>query len=163
MRRFLALTIIAMTVFSAYSYGGESVGERPERLIREFRANDGFHSIGLGRLGTGLAKGILKMVLAADADEEALRVCNCFSKISSVRVTVYEECEDNVKDNFNRRMSGILNRCELLMEIKDRNDRISLFSDSGAYYMFIPNECVMIRFTGRIDTEALMKIAMSNI
>lgn len=163
MKRFIALTIIALAVFAAYSYGSDSASGKPERLIREFRKNDGFHSISLGRLGTGLAKGILKMVLTADADEEALKVCNCFNRISSVRVTIYEECEDSVKDNFNRRMSGILNRYELLMEIKDGRDRISLFSGAGAYYMFVPDDGVMIRFTGKIDTEALMKIAMENI
>lgn len=163
MKRYLLLTIITLAVFSAHTYGGDSVGGKPENLIHEFRGNEGFHTISLGRLGTGLAKGILKMVLAADTDEEALRVCNCFRRISSVRVTVYEECDDSIKKNFNRRMSGILDRCELLMDIKDNRDRISLFSGSGAYYMFIPNECVMIRFTGRIDTEALMEIAVKNI
>ena len=163
MKRYFVMTIIALAVFSDFSYGRDNTNDKPEKLIREFRENDGFHSISLGRLGTGLAKGILKMVLTADSNEEALKVYNCFDKISSVRLTVYEECDDCIRNNFNRRMSSILNRYELLMEIKDGKDRISLFSGSGAYYMFIPKEGVMIRFTGKINTEELMKIAIANV
>ena len=159
----LVITIFAFAAFPLRSADRDRANGKPEKLIREFRSNDGFHSFGLGRLGTGLAKGILKIALAADTDEEALRICNCFNRISSVRLTLYEECEDGIRDDFNRRMSRLLDRYELLMEIKDSRDRISLFSGSGAYYMFIPSEYVMIKFTGTIDTEALMKIAVKNM
>lgn len=159
----LAITIFALAAFPVCSAGRDRAKEKPEKLIREFRGNDGFHSIGLGIVGTGLAKGILKIVLAADADEEALKVCDCFNKITSVKVVVYEECEDRVKEDFNIRMGRMLDRYELLMEIKDNDTHAKVFSSSGAYYMFLPSEYVMIRFTGRIDTEALMKIAVKNM
>lgn len=165
MKRYITLlvTLMALISFPASSLGKDSASGKPDKLIREFRGNDGFHSIGLGIVGTGLAKGILKIVLAADADEEALKVCDCFNKITSVKVVVYEECEDRVKEDFNIRMGRMLDRYELLMEIKDNDTHAKVFSSSGAYYMFLPSEYVMIRFTGRIDTEALMKIAVKNM
>lgn len=159
----LAITIFALAAFPVCSAGRDRAKETPEKLIREFSGNDGFHSINLGRLGTGLARGIIKIVLTAESEEEALRICNCFNRISSVKLAVYEECDERIKEDFNRRMNKLLRRSELMMEIKDRDDKVSLFSDSDAYYVFIPNEGVVIRFTGRIDTEALMKIAMKNI
>ena len=159
----LAITIFALAAFPVCSAGRDRAKEKPEELIREFRGNDGFHSINLGRLGTGLARGILKIVLAAESEEDALRICNCFNRISSVKVAVYEECDERIKEDFNRRMNKLLDRYELLMEIKDNNTHAKVFSSPGAYYMFLPSEYVMIRFTGRIDTEALMKIAVKNM
>lgn len=159
----LAITIFALAAFPVCSAGRDRAKEKPEKLIREFRGNDGFHSINLGRLGTGLARGILKIVLAAESEEDALRICNCFNRISSVKVAVYEECDERIKEDFNRRMNKLLDRYELMLEIKDNNTHAKVFSSSGAYYMFLPSEYVMIRFTGRIDTEALMKIAVENM
>ena len=89
--------------------------------------------------------------------------------ISSMLVVSYEDCPDTIKEKFNSKMARELNGCEVLMEAKDSEDKVTIYGTSSGdgsrisdIIMFVPNDGALICFFGTINAEDLADLVESS-
>lgn len=110
----------------------------------------------------GMALKFGKMVSGLDRELPVMR------GVKSMIVVDYDDCPAAVKDKFNARMAGELRGCELLMEAKDGNEKMSIYgtsSDDGGkisdIIMFAPEDGALICFFGTISASDLAELVNS--
>ena len=88
--------------------------------------------------------------------------------IKSMTVVDYGDCPEPVRDKFNARMTSELRGCELLMEAKDGNEKMSIYgttANDGAtisdIIMFVPQDGTLICFFGTISANDLSDLVES--
>ena len=110
----------------------------------------------------GVALKLGKMVSGLERDIPIMR------GIKNMIVVDYGDCPAPVKEKFNEKMSGELRGCELLMEAKDGNEKMSVYgttSNDGAeisdIIMFVPQDGALICFFGTISANDLSDLVNS--
>lgn len=83
-------------------------------------------------------------------------------------VVDYGDCPAAVKDKFNAKMAGELRGCELLMEAKDGNEKMSIYGTTANdgetisdIIMFVPEDGALICFFGTISAGDLAELVNS--
>jgi hypothetical protein len=110
----------------------------------------------------GVALKFGKMVSGLDRELPIMR------GVTGMTVVDYSGCPDAVKDRFNARMESELRGCELLMEAKDGNEKMSCYgttSNDGDrisdIIMFVPQDGALICFFGTISARDLSELVNS--
>lgn len=169
--------LMAMILLAAFTFGsalpGAMAAERKKvntgavtGLIREYDDEDGFEIISVGNLGMGLMKMVAKAAAETEEDKAALGVLDDIRKIVLVE---YEGTDESVKSSFSRKMAGLLEKAEKILEVKEGGSALNIYSASvdgdeslDDVIIFIPEDCTLICFFGSVSFQNiadLVKIA----
>lgn len=154
MKKVLAILLTALCVSSCVWAGTPS---RVERLVKEYRQNDGFEVLSLGRFGLSLLK--IAAVASGEMDEEDQAILAQFNDIRRITIVDFEGAAEAVKAEFANRLETMLGKMELILEAKDSGETLSIYGvDNGNSI----GDCVLysrngalICTRGSIDTDKL--------
>lgn len=161
----IMLLAVCVTAFPQTGNGGVPK-EKIASLINEFRTYDGFDVVRMNALGTSAIKALIRMTASADSDPEVRAALDMIKGIKKIAVVDYEDCAQDVKQRFSRKLNRALSSSELLMEAKDGSEVMRMYgvvSDDSAvvrdFVMFSPDDCALVCLFGSISLDAIMKIA----
>ena len=171
MKRLLTVVLLLAVCITGFAGGradrsGRAVPkEKLLRLIADYRHSDGFDVVNIGGLGTSLARSVAKIAVRVDGDSDAAKLLRVADGIRRFCVVDYEDCAPRVRDSFNSKLSRILSRYELLVEVKDTDDNVRMYgvvnedaSKFQDFVIFVPNDCALVCLFGSIPMDAVGKI-----
>ncbi len=149
--------------------GGNAPRQRISSLIQEFKACDGFEAIRVGPVLLSVAKPFIRAEMRQAGDEEERAemqlALDAINSIKRVQVAEYSGCDEDVRQKFDARLSRLLDRMDLLMEVCDGQDRVRMFgsvSGNGRYLndfvIHVPTDGVLVCLYGRLDLEVISEI-----
>ena len=134
-------------------------------IISDFRHYEGVEVVNLGRLGTALARGVLRHVDDGDDDTRELR--HALRGIKGVAIMSYEDASEEVRSKIERRLDHAMKGRELLLEAKDDGESVQIFGvmdDAHGtvrdFVMHVPSSGALICLFGSIPMEAVSKISV---
>ena len=132
-------------------------------IVNEYRGYDGVETVRLGRLGTAALKGVIK--ISADDDPETRELINNLKGVKSFTVFDFEDAAPSVKEKINTKLSRALEEVELLMELKDGEDKMKMYgvcSDDGQkitdFILHSPSDCALICIYGTVSPEIISSL-----
>lgn len=135
-------------------------------LIREYNLTEGFETVSVGGLGLGL----VRMIAKSSMDEEERAALEIMDGLRRIVVLDYEDADSSQRESFTRKMTGILDRAEKIMEVKEEEEILNIygtFADEGDsiddLMIFSPGDCSLICLFGSISTQKVADlIEMAN-
>lgn len=165
-KTFLAIALVLLTVTTLADSPKKSVRQESLiSLINEYSFHDGFEVVRVGSLGTAAIKGAAKIAALVDNDDPDIReMVKILNGVKKLAVVEYEECDDKVRDKFNRKLERLLESSDLLMEAKDDEDILRMYGvvteDSSTvkdFVLYVPSDCALICLFGSISLDSLSK------
>lgn len=131
-------------------------------LVREYTFYEGFDVVSVGGLGLGLVKMIGRRVAETEEEKAAF---DLFDGIRKVIVVDYMAAGQDKIASFNRKMSGLLEGAEKIVEVRDDGENLDIYgmtSDDGNriedVIVFIPEECSLICLFGNINSQNVIEL-----
>ncbi len=165
----LILPLAACMAGTGSRKGGNAPRQRISSLIQEFKACDGFEAIRVGPVLLSVAKPFIRAEMRQAVDEEERAemqlALDAINSIKRVQVAEYSGCDEEVRRKFDARLSRLLDRMDLLMEVCDGQDRVRMFgsvSGNGRYLndfiIHVPTDGALVCLYGRLDLEVISEI-----
>lgn len=127
MKKVLATLLTALCVTSCVWAGTPS---RVESLVKEYRQNDGFEVLSLGRFGLSLLK--IAAAASGEMDEEDRAILAQFNNIKGITIVDFEDASEAVKADFAGKLEKMLGKMELILEAKDSGEAVRIYGvDNG--------------------------------
>ena len=166
MKKYLLILLLLLPLTASAARPQKRVSQRElSSIVSEFRHCDGVEVMRLGRLGTALVKGIA--VHIDDEDDDVREIRQALRGIKGVTVMEYESAAPEVRERVNRRLSSILGKREILMEVKDDGEKVQIFGvldDATGLVRDIvfhsPSDCALICMFGSLPLDVIGKIAV---
>lgn len=140
--------------------------EKLTGIINEYSRKGDFEVTRVGRLGTAALKGAIRMTASDDPDPEVRDALSIISGIRSVAVVEYENSDESVRREFERKVESVLDSSNLLMEVKDEGDNFKLYGVVGEnsdtvrdFVMYSPDDCTLVCLFGTIPLDKISSIA----
>ena len=140
--------------------------EKLTSIINEYKACDGFEVTKIGKVGTSAIKNLIRLSAKTESSQDVKDALDIIKGIKKLAIVEYDNCSEDVRDRFNHKISKALESSELLMEVKDGNDRMSMYgvvngnsSEVKDFILFSPNECTLVCLFGSIPMDAISRIA----
>lgn len=129
-------------------------------LISQYRDNEEFECISVGGVLLSLVKGMVKS--EAKGDEDALAVLSLMRGIKHITIADFSDCAPGVKESFRNDASKVLKSLELLIEAKDDDSRMSIYSGSSTdgktingLVLYAPDDDAVICIDCKISVDEL--------
>lgn len=149
----LTLLLAAVTGLSAWA-GKPS---KLESLARQYKGEEGFEMISLGKLGMRLFQGVA--VMASDLDEEDKAALKLFKGLNKITIVDFEDIRADKKAAFEKKAQKILRGMDLILEAKDSTDSVKIYGiDDGEYVrdcILYSSDGTMIITRGRLSLNHL--------
>ena len=116
------LLLIGMLLLLLPVCPSEARGVNKTRLaavVRQYNAEPDFEVVPVGGLLMSIFRGIVRKEIDTTGDDDARRAIQLLDGLRKVVVIDYSNCEDNVKQHFNRDVAKVLKKADCLMEAKD--------------------------------------------
>ena len=135
--------------------------------IRDYRYEPGFEVVSVGKFWMGLTR--IAAGLAVETEEER-RALSILNNIDKIVVVEYEDASEAKRREFDSRLSGLLDRAEKIVEVKDEEDILYIYGTSvndaesiDDLMIYIPEDCTLICILGSISAEKIADlIKMAN-
>lgn len=131
-------------------------------LVRTYNLYEGFDVVSVGGLGLSLVKLIGRHAVETAEEKAALDLIGGIRKIVVVE---YEDASMDRKASFNRKMTGLLENAEKIVEVKEDGDTVNIYgmtSDDGEkiddVIVFIPEECTLVCLFGSISSQKVVEL-----
>ena len=165
MKKYLLILLLLLPLTASAARPQKRVSQRElSSIVSEFRHCDGVEVMRLGRLGTALVKGVA--VHVDDNDDDLREIRQALRGIKGVTVMEYESAAPEVRERVNRRLSSILGKREILMEVKDDGEKVQIFGvldDATGLVRDIvfhsPSDCALICMFGSLPLDVIGQIA----
>lgn len=172
MKKYISILILAALV-SAMCLQMEAEAKKKEvktsdivELVSDYRSEDGFEAVVVGKFAMGLVKSLAKMSMDKE-DRDALKV---ISGIKKVVVAEYEDAAPETRDEFNKKATALLDKAEKILEAKDDGDTVHIYgtlAKSGEaisdIIIHVPTESTLVCLLGSISANDISKLMeMSN-
>ena len=165
MKKYLLILLLLLPLTASAARPQKKVSSlEVSSIVSEFRHCDGVEVMRLGWLGTALVKGISVHIDDEDGDMREIR--RALRGIKGVTVMEYEDASPEVRERVNRRLSRVLDKREVLMEVKDDGELIRIFGvldeATGRVRDIVfhsPSECALICMFGSLPMDLIGKIA----
>ena len=162
------ITILCILLLSLPGWAGKNIRKgQLASFISEYRHADGVECVRLGTIATSALKTTIR--LSAKDDPDGRQVLKAIGGVRNLMVFEYEDCDSQLKDRINDRLSRILAGSELLMEVKDGSDGMQMYGlidEKGEcirdFVLYTPGSCALICIFGRISMDAVAKIIEEN-
>lgn len=118
-----------LTVIIALAAGLSAWAGKPAKvynLVNQYKHNEGFEVVSLGRLGTTLLKGVISLS-ASEMDAEDKAALKVFTDIKRVVIVDFEDVQPSVKEHFSRKVEKILDDMELILEASEDGDHVRIY------------------------------------
>ncbi len=140
--------------------------EKLMSIVSEYSRKGDFEVTKVGRIGTAALKGLIRMTASSDMDKDTQDALSIISGIRSVAVVEYENSEEAVRVEFQKKVEAVLDSSDLLMEINDDGDNLKLYGvvseGSGTvrdFVMYSPGDCTLVCLFGSIPLDRIATIA----
>ena len=121
MKKALLTVIIALAAgLSAWAGNPAKV----QNLVNQFKGCEGFEVVSLGRVGTSLIKGAIRLSAETAEDREAIKI---FTNIKRLAIVDFEGANPEVKARFVHRLEKILDGMELIMEVNEDGECVRFY------------------------------------
>ena len=165
MKKYLLILLVLLPLTASAARPQKKVSQvEVSSIVSEFRHCDGVEVIRLGWLGTALVKGVAVHVDDEDGDMREIR--RALRGIKGVTVMAYEDASPEVRERLNRRLSRVLDKREVLMEVKDDGETVQVFGAldeaTGLVRDIVfhsPSEGALICMFGSLPLDLIGKIA----
>lgn len=158
MKKALLTVIIALTA-TLGAWAGKPA--KVVNLVNQYKDQEGFEVVSLGRLGTRLIKGVIK-ISTTDADPEDKQAIDAFTKIKRIMIVDFEDAEPSVKERFARKVERILDNMDLIMEASDDGERLTIYGiEDGSKVkdcMLYSSSGTLIMTEGGIDFDKVAQL-----
>lgn len=160
MKQFLAAVLILLASVSATAreISDEVSISALSALINEYRGEEGFEVVKVGRLGTAGIKSIIR----ASGDGDSKEVMQIIRGINKFIVIDFDDCRTDVKNQFRRKAERLLNDENLILEAKEDGQKVKIYGvvSNNAntlrdFVLYVPDEGAMICAFGSISLSAL--------
>lgn len=127
--------------------------------IREYKGRDGFETVSVGRLGLSLAGSFVRT--EADSFQEGKMVTDVFKGLRKVIVVDFESASGHAKASFCRDVERHLISSDLLMEVNDSEEHLSIYGTVSADgsnlsdLVIYGQDGVLVVLSGSIPMEAV--------
>jgi len=152
-KAFLTILITFTTALAAWA----GVPVKLERLIQQYKGQDGFDVVSVGPVGLTLLRGAAS--LSGELDREERAALKSFRGIRKLVVVDYEDCDPAVRTRFDEQVKHILSGMTLILEAKDSSDAVRIYGtengDAVQDCILYDSDGSLIFFRGRIDMERL--------
>ena len=134
-------------------------------LINDYRDKEGFDVITVGSLGTSIIK---KMIVnnLDKVDEKTKSLFKAIEGIKKIAVVDFGSSDAAVRTEFIQKMEKLLSRSQLLMEIKDSEDKLYMYGVVGRknnkvsdFVLYNPDGGNVICLFGSIPLDSLANLA----
>jgi hypothetical protein len=165
MKKYLLILLLLLPLTASAARPQKKVSQREvASIVSEFRHCDGVEVMRLGWLGTALVKGVA--VHVDDNDDDLREIRQALRGIRGVTVMEYGDAAPDVRERLSRRLSSILGKREILMEVKDDGEKVQIFGvldDATGLVRDIvfhsPSDCALICMFGSLPLDVIGKIA----
>lgn len=167
MKKYVSILILAALVAAMYLPMDAEAKKKEVKtsdivqLVNEYRSEDGFEAVVVGKFAMGLVKSLAKMSMDKE-DRDALKV---ISGIKKVVVAEYEDAASEVRDEFNKKATALLDKAEKILEAKDDGDTVHIFgtlAKSGEaisdIIIHVPTESTLVCLLGSISANDISKL-----
>lgn len=126
-RLIITLTIALVAGLSAWA----GTPAKVEKLVRQYKGQEGFEVVTLGRTSLGLLRSATS--LSGDLDDEDRTALKAFKGIKKLILVDFEEAPAQAKAQFSAELERILGGMELIMETKDSTETMRIYGiEDGA-------------------------------
>ena len=136
------LTIIIALAAGLSAWAGNPA--KVENLVRQYKNCDGFEMVSLGRVGTSLIKGAIRLSAENEKDKEAIKV---FTNIKRLSIVDFEQVQPEVRARFERKLEKILDGMELIMEVNDDGECVKFYGVEDGTGI---QDCIMYSSNGAL-------------
>ena len=165
MKKYLLILLLLLPLTASAARPQKKVSSREvSSIVSEFRHCDGVEVIRLGWFGTALVKGFA--VHIDDEDDDMREARRALRGIKGVTVMEYDGASPDVRERLNRRLSRVLDKGEVLLELKDDGESVRIFGvldeATGLVRDIVfhsPSECALICMFGSLPMDMIGKIA----
>ncbi|MBO4635278.1 MAG: DUF4252 domain-containing protein [Bacteroidales bacterium] len=149
----ITLCIALAATVSAWAGGPAKV----EALVRQYKGEEGFEVVTLGRLGISLIKGAV--VISGDLDAEDRAALKAFSGIKKLVIMDFEDADPAKKARFTTKLEKVLDKMELIMEARDSSETMRIYGveDGGRIKdcILYSSDGALIYAAGSIDMDRI--------
>lgn len=167
MRKILIVMTLALVSVTCFA-GKSSDALRRDKLmelIRDYSGEDGFDIVQIGSLGTAAVKNILRMASSVDDDPDLKDAMNVIRGIRKIAVVDYEDCQEETRRGFDRRLHKLLTDCDMLLETKESEEVMRMYGvideeseEVKDFILYSPSDSKLICLFGTISLDAVSKI-----
>jgi len=120
----------------------------------------------IGGLGMSIAKGVMKLAVESEGDDEDIEAYKTIKGIRSLVVMDYSDCNSENRAKINRKLDKLFSNSEVLMEMKDDGETVQIYgvlSEDGKeihdFVLYTPSEYSVVGIFGKISLEHIAEIA----
>ena len=152
------ITFLLLTATLLTAWAGKP--EKLERLARQYKGEDGFEMVSIGRLGLRLFGGIA--AASGDLDKEERAALKVFKGLNKLIVIDFEEIPQARKAAFATKVEKILDGMDLILESKDKEETCRIYGiDDGKDIrdcVLYSSDGSLIVTKGRFSMDAIGKL-----
>ena len=152
------ITFLLLTATLLTAWAGKP--EKLERLARQYKGEDGFEMVSIGRLGLRLFGGIA--AASGDLDKEERAALKVFKGLNKLIVIDFEEIPQARKATFATKVEKILGGMDLILESKDKEETFRIYGiDDGKDIrdcVLYSSDGSLIVTKGRFSLDAIGKL-----
>ena len=152
------ITFLLLTATLLTAWAGKP--EKLERLARQYKGEDGFEMVSIGRLGLRLFGGIA--AASGDLDKEERAALKVFKGLNKLIVIDFEESPQARKAAFATKVEKILDGMDLILESKDKEETFRIYGiDDGKDIrdcILYSSDGALIVTKGRFSLDAIGKL-----
>ena len=152
------ITFLLLTATLLTAWAGKP--EKLERLARQYKGEEGFEMVSIGRLGLRLFGGMV--VASGDLDQEERAALKVFKGLNKLIVIDFEEIPQARKATFATKVEKILNGMDLILESKDKEETFRIYGiDDGKDIrdcILYSSDGSLIVTKGRFSLDAIGKL-----
>ena len=129
------ITFLLLTATLLTAWAGKP--EKLERLARQYKGEDGFEMVSIGRLGLRLFGGIA--AASGDLDKEERAALKVFKGLNKLIVIDFEEIPQARKATFATKVEKILDGMDLILESKDKEETFRIYGIDDGKSVWMPS------------------------
>lgn len=154
-----------MAVACSSSRSGTATEKKLSSLINEYKGQENFEVIELNPVATSALKSLIGAA-SISKDDRVIELLRTIKGIKKVTVVEYEDCDSTVREEFAGKAGTILSKENLLVEVKDKDDRIEVYGEPDNNngnisnpVLFIRSDHVLIFLKGTIGLDSIYALA----
>lgn len=159
-KAFITLLVALAALCSAWAGTPSKINS----LARQYRSQDGFEVVQLGRLALSGIRSVALMSKDLDAEDRA--ALKAFKGIKHITIVDFEEASEAEKTRFCQKLDRILDKMELILEARDSTESVRIYGvDDGKRIkdvVLLSSDGDLISVSGSVDLDqlgSLMEIA----
>lgn len=166
MKRFLLLLTAALLCFSPLTVLAQNriSQSKISSLVSRYKRQPGFEVVKLGMISTLAIKKMIRVAAQNDPDPDTQALLKTVNGIKKITVIDFEDC--SARDEIRDRIDGIVSGADLLMEVKDSGEAMSMYgvvSEDGRkvkdFVLYAPSDYSLICLFGNISMDAIASLA----